>query len=488
VISAAQGLTQQLNSMTDGIQSLRSQAEQALSADVTQANNALQQIATLNQKLAGSAQSDSTTTALEDQRDSYIDQLAKLMDIRVSQGDHNQVTVSTTSGMQLVGVQASTLTFDARAAVAPQSQWSADPTKCTLGTITLTSPSGGQTDLVATSAIRSGEIAAYLEMRDQTLVQAQAQIDQFAAAISSALSDQQTAGTAVTAGAQNGFSIDVGSLSAGNSVNVAYTDIATGTQHEMTFVRVDDPSALPLPNTATINPNDTVVGIDFSGGMSSVVTQINAALGGTAMAASNPSGTTLQILDDGTATTTVDSLTATSTVTSLTGSVELPFFVDGSVPYTGAITAAGSQSVGFAGRMTVNSSLVSDPSPLVNYQTGTTAGDGTRPNFIYDQLVSSTHYYDPSSGVGTTSAPFSSTAGTYLSQIMSQQGEAASSASNLKKGQDVVLSSLQQRFDSKSGVNIDREMSDLLNLQNSYAANARVMSTIKDMLTVLMQM
>jgi flagellar hook-associated protein 1 FlgK len=52
----------------------------------------------------------------------------------------------------------------------------------------------------------------------------------------------------------------------------------------------------------------------------------------------------------------------------------------------------------------------------------------------------------------------------------------------------VVLSSLQQRFDKGSGVNIDQEMSDLLALQNAYAANARVMSTIKDMLTSMMQM
>ena len=68
------------------------------------------------------------------------------------------------------------------------------------------------------------------------------------------------------------------------------------------------------------------------------------------------------------------------------------------------------------------------------------------------------------------------------------QGAAAANASSLKQGQDVVLSSLQQRFDSGSGVNIDQEMSNLLALQNAYAANARVMSTVRDMLTSLMQM
>ena len=41
-------------------------------------------------------------------------------------------------------------------------------------------------------------MAAYIELRDKTLVQAQTQLDQFAASMASALSDKTTAGTAVT--------------------------------------------------------------------------------------------------------------------------------------------------------------------------------------------------------------------------------------------------------------------------------------------------
>ena len=54
------------------------------------------------------------------------------------------------------------------------------------------------------TSIRSGKIAAYLELRDNTLVQAQAQIDQFAASMSSALSDKTTAGVAAPVGAAAG--------------------------------------------------------------------------------------------------------------------------------------------------------------------------------------------------------------------------------------------------------------------------------------------
>lgn len=488
VTGAAQVLTQQLNTMTDGIQSLRGQAELGLSADVTAANTALQQIASLNQQISGSTQNDATSAALEDQRDKYIDQLSQLMDIKVVKNENNQLSVFTTSGVQLVGLTASQLSFNAQGSVTAQSQWNADPTKSTLGTITLTGPSGSTTDLIATGGIHSGEIAAYLQMRDQTLVQAQAQLDQLAAAMSSALSDKQTAGSAVVSGAQNGFTIDTGSLLDGNSITVDYTDTASNTQHRLTLVRTDDATALPLPNNATLDPNDNVVGIDFAGA-TPVLTQINAALAGTGMTASL-SGTTLQILDDGAAdTVNVDNVFSTTTATSLaSGSPQLPFFLDANQPYTGAITGAGPESVGLAGRITVNPALINDPSALVSYKPGTAAADDTRPEFIFSQMTGAALQYSPSAGIGSAASPFSGSLGTYLQHIIGQQGQAATDANNLKQGQDVVLNSLQQRFNASSGVNIDEEMTNLLNLQNEYAANARVMSTVKDMIATLLQM
>ena len=76
-----------------------------------------------------------------------------------------------------------------------------------------------RTDLIATNAIQSGQIGAYLQMRDSILPQAQNQLDEFANQMSQALSNQTTSGTAVTSGAQSGYSVDVGSLLPGNSVS-----------------------------------------------------------------------------------------------------------------------------------------------------------------------------------------------------------------------------------------------------------------------------
>jgi flagellar hook-associated protein 1 FlgK len=491
VLSSAQVLTQQLNGMTTDIQGMRGDAELGLSDSVQQANQAMQRIAQINQQLGTANPGDATTAGLLDQRDRYIDQLAQMMDINVVQGDHNQVTVFTHSGIQLVGIAASTLAFDAQGSMNATAHWSADPTERTVGTIVLKVPNGGDVDLISGHSIRSGQIAAYLEMRDQVLPQAQAQLDEIAAGFARALSDRTVDGTPFSSPPQSGFDIDLSGMLDGNSVTVNYTD-NTGAPHTVSLVRVDDPAALPLSNDATANPNDKVVGLDFSGGMSSIMSQIAAALGPTSLQFSNPSGNTLRILDDGAANQVdVNAVSATKTATTLTGgTAELPFFLDANSPFTGAIRSTGSQTVGFAGRIAVNSNLLNDPSRLVVLQTSplTPAGDATRPNFIYDRLTSASLTFSPQSGIGTTSAPFSGSLPSFMRQVISQQGEAANSASSLKEGQDVVFNSLQQRFNSSAGVNIDEEMANLLSLQNSYAANARVLSTVKEMLDTLMKM
>jgi flagellar hook-associated protein 1 FlgK len=305
--------------------------------------------------------------------------------------------------------------------------------------------------------------------------------------MSSALSDATTPATGVMVGGQSGFDADISGLSNGNTVKLTYTD-AANVQHNITIVRVDDPSALPLSNSATADPNDIVIGVDFSGGTAAVASGLNTALGPAGLQFSVAAGK-LEILN-GNPAITVNSALVTTTTTSLTaGSATLPLFTDGSNPYSGAFTGSGAEATGYAGRITVNSALLADPSKLATYQTTppTASGDATRPNFIYNQLVNAKLQYSPATGIGGAAAPYSGTLSDYLSQIVSMQSTATNAATNLQSGQDVVVNALQSRFNSTSAVNIDTEMANLLTLQNSYGANARVMSTVKAMLDALMQ-
>jgi flagellar hook-associated protein 1 FlgK len=491
VVNAAAVLAQQLNTMTQGIQSLRGAAENGISDSVNTANGLMKQIAKINNQLAanpnGGTSTDSSTAALLDQRDQYVTQLSELMDIRVTTNGANQITVFTGSGVQLVGQEAATLSFNAQGTVTPNTEWDADPSKSKLGSVIVSFANGGSIDLTASSAIKSGKIAAYTELRDDTLVEAQNQLDQFAAQISSALSDKTTSSTITSAAGSQTATLDLSGMKSGNITHLSYTD-ANNVQHQISLMRVEDPSVLPLSNNVTADPNDEVYGIDFSASDASIIAQLRTALNGkldftgTSINAvtvkNNPTLTTL----------TAASVTTTALPGSLTsGATQLSLFTDTGSAYTGAISGSGSQITGLAGRLAVNTGLVNDPSKLVLYGTGTAAGDTTRVDFIMSQLTKATFQYTPSEGVGSASAPFKGTLLSYMQQFTSAQGAQATAAQQLASGQDVVLGTLQEKMASTSGVNIDEEMAHLLSLQNAYSANARVMSTVNDMYKTLMQ-
>src|SRR5664280_3362661 len=108
-------------------------------------------------------------------------------------------------------------------------------------------------------------------------------------------------------------------------------------------------------------------------------------------------------------------------------------------------------------------------------------------DYLYSQLTSGTFTYSPQTGLGTAASPFKGTLNGFMQQFLSLQSNASTSATQLQQGQDVVVNTLQQKFKTVSGVNIDTEMANLIALQNTYAANAHVMSVVQSMMTSLMQ-
>jgi len=485
-LSAAQTLAQQLNTTTQGIQSLRTNVDQDIGNSAAQANTDMSQIAQINTQLQGLSPTDPLAATLMDQRDNAINSLSKLVDVRVVTDSSNQANVFTNSGIQLVGAGlASSFVYNSQGALGATSLYNANPAKSGVGSLNIKLPNGASIDAVANNVITSGQIAADLKLRDQTLVQAQTQVDQTAATLSSSLSDQTTAGTAVT-GPPSGFAVNTSNVLAGNTINLTYTDTATNTQHNISIVNVTDPAALPLQNAANANPQ--LVGVNFSLGMSSVVSQLNTALGSSGLQFTNPSGSTLNLL--GSASATVNAASTTTTTTSLTsGNAQLPLFTDGNSLYTGQYSANGSQMTGLAGRITIDPAVLANPSALSVYSTSpaTASGDNTRPDFLFSQLTSAKFNYSTKTGLGSSSAPFNGTITDYMQQFLSQQSNASTLATQLQQGQSVVVSTLQQKFNSTSAVNIDTEMANLIQVQNTYAANAHIMSVVQSMMQSLLQ-
>ena len=491
VVSDAQLMAQQLRQLSADVQVMRQLAEDSLADAIEEVNEALSQLETINQTLGSHGAGQAPPADLLDERDKFIDQIAQHLDIRIDEDTNGIVSIFTRSGNTLLEGQAIQLNFDHRANITAQALYSDVPADRGVGTVTLSAANGFSIDLIRNGILDSGRIGGLIEMRDQTLVELQAQLDELAHSLATSMSSKTVASTAAPAGPPDGFDIDTAGLLSGNSITVNYTQ--GGTPQTLTIIRVEDPSELPLSNDVSANPNDTVIGVSFSGGAGAAATALNTALAsaGIALTASNPAGTTLRIVDDGVAgTSDVNGLSATVTSTSVQddGS-QLPLFVDsgqGSLPYSGNLDFGG-QKTGFASRIAVNALVVQDNELLVRYATSpqTPLGDATRPLELLDRLSNIAFDFSPASGIGSTQSPFSGSLVSYAQRIISFQTGRADQAAREMAAQDVVVTALRERFSDSTKVDINHELTQLIELQNSFAANARIIQVADELFDVL---
>lgn len=487
VMDSASALARQLNTLSAGVQTLRSEAENGIASGIQQVNDLLGALSKVNAKIVGSPQDDATAS-LKDQRDLILSQLSQFVDIKTSEDSRGSISVVTGSGAQLFDGQAAVqFSFDARAGLTPSDQWSTNSAQRGVGTIVIRDLSGNTSDAIANNVFRSGQIGAQIELRDRTLVQAQAQLDEIAAQMAKALSDREIGGTAATIGADSGLQVSSTALQRGNALTLDYKASSASAAQRISFVNVATGTSLPA--SAQGDANNRVVAVDFSAGDATIQSTIQGALP-TGFTASVTGGV-VTIVADGTGGRTVAGLTARPTNTALSsasGSAELPFFVDGAGDkvFTGSYEGS-SQAQGFAARIKINPALANDPKLLVQFSTGTAIGDTTRPKLMLDRLTTSQRAVSNRIGLDGGNATTSGTVSNLVQRVVATQGQAVESAQRLDEGQQVALASVQSRFQATSQVNVDQEMSTLIELQTAYAANARIISTVKEMMDVLMR-
>lgn len=492
-LSNAQNLAASINRLSTNVQTLRGEIESRLADDAQRANGLLDGIENTTRRLNEIFDS-GTRQGLLDERDRYIDELSNYFDIRTFDNGTGNFNIYTTGGAPLfIEGRKLRLQFDERFSVSAGAVFNASSALSGVGHLTIKDPVGGAIELTNNGSIRSGSFAALFNLRDQVLTDTQNQLDEFAASLASSLGDVTVSSTAATVGAQQGFDLDINNLLSGNIISLDYTIQPAGTRQRVSFVAVNNPAALPLAAGATPNPNDIEVGIDFSGGIPAAITQIATALGAP-FTVNDLGGGVVQILDDGAGNTRdINTLSARRTVTSLTNDgVALPFFVDsanGSTVYSGSLDGA-PQKRGFAGSITLNPLILADPSRLIVYQTGavtTGTGDPARPSFLRDQLQSAQTDFTPSVSLTGSTAIYRGTSSQFLDRVIATQTQAASNARSLSDGQKVVLDSLKSRVADVSGVKTDKELGDLIEIQNVYSANARLVSAVRDLFDILLR-
>ncbi|WP_299474324.1 flagellar hook-associated protein FlgK [uncultured Roseibium sp.] len=482
VIAASEAFARELNSAYGRITDLRQEADDSLALQTQTVNNLLTSIEDIDNAIRDATQSNISTADMEDERDRLVEQLSGYLDIEVSDGTNNTLFIQTADGQQLYSDgQASTLSFTTTHLLQPGVSGQ---------TVTATTPGGSTFDVIAAS--NSGAMIATAELRDEILIEAQKQLDTIAAEISLAFSNVNVESSAVTVGLDNGFDLDVSALQAGNTITLEYTD-NVGAAQSVTLVAVSDPSLLPLDNTATADANDTVFGIDISSGLpATYITNITAALAGTGLQVSNNGSDELRVLGDVTGPTSVESLTGNVTVTANSDQgLGLAIFVDqraGTETFTDALESGG-QRVGYASGISVNPALLADSSLLVDYQTTPTANtsnDPARPEFLHNALNSGAVYFDPGAGIGSTSSPFEGTVIDYINHTIAFQGNQAEDAKTYATAKETLTTNLAIRYEESFSVDLDTELAFMVQLENAYAANARVMQTIKELFDELL--
>ena len=474
VLAQAQVLAQSLNNASTDVQDLRAQADQQMADGVNAANEALQSIDQITEQIVRAQARGESTADLLDQRDAAIDTLSGFMDVRVDDLGRGEIRVSTSGGLPLYDGAAAQLSFKPAGTVSAETSYENGK----LSGVLLTRPSGQSIDLLAQGQLRSGQLKGLAELRDKTLPQAQTQLDEMAANLAQALNTNVVDGTAIT----GGVSLSTEGALPGDRLSVAYT--AGGQQRSITIVNVGDASKLPLADSLTANPDDMVVGVDFSSPTAAADIQAALSAKGVSMTvAASTDGFSIT----GGAGVTVTGGQSRLTATALSGDgLALPVFVDGSgaVPYSGSLDG-GDQRAGFAGRITVNSALLADPSKLTLYASGTAQSDASRPDFLRDALGTD-RSFSTDTGIGGTSQPFTGSIVDFAQAAISSQARASATATRVSEGQSLVVSSLTDRYTDSAGVDVDAEMGNLIQLQTAYSANARVMSTVKEMLDMLL--
>jgi len=494
VISKATDMAGTLNKLSNGIQEMRQETETKLATGVHDINSMLSSLEDINRGLADYGMDQNTRASMLDQRDRLVAGISELVDVRVDYRPDDTVAISTKSGVSLLDVKRSIFEFQQAGSLTPNSELSMDDATSGVGKLVLVTPNGTRIDLVKQGALKSGTMAALIDLRDNTLQEAQRQLDDIAAALAQTFSTNQTKGAAVAAadlpvGANNGVALDfdLSKVQRGNDLVINYSD-ANGAAKAAKIVNVANPST--PPKTYVDAQGMRVYEVDVNAGPVALANTLNTA---------NPKLDAALTFDGTTGNLRLTSNNANVKVTGVTarwtspnaqggaGELGLQLFVDsGDKAFTNSLEGQG-QKLGFAGRITINSALLDDNKLLVNYDPTTASGDSKRADYIVNQFKTMKFSSESRSGTELGNFRLSGTLTDMVNQTVEYQGSSIATALSKADTQTQSLDAINQRMGEKYGVDVNEEVSRLMELQNAYSANARVVSVVQELLDALMQ-
>ncbi len=339
------------------IQTIRGDADARIGTDVSAVNDLLKSISALNGTISGAAVSGADATGAQTSQMSYIDQLSKLVDVKVNQEANGGVSVSTQSGLTLVNSSNyATLAYQPAAGVNASTSF---------GPITVTGVNGETRDLA--DSLSSGEIRGLLDIRDKTSVAVNDQLNEYVTQFASQMNAAHNASSAVPAPT---------SLT-GKNTSLTEEEAITGFQGETNIVTLDQTGNITHKMTLTFDADGSGNGSYLMDGVagtfsaSSFVDDINNGLGGAA------------------------TLNFSSGVMKLTGgNGDGVAIVDSPADTTTGTTPSNKLGQGFSQFFGLNDLITSDVP--TNFKTGLTGGSdhgftaGDKINFVIKSATGST--------------------------------------------------------------------------------------------------
>lgn len=479
VVAQAQTMAETLNRLSNNIQGMRQETEGQIASNVHNLNGMMSSLQEVNSRLLDLGMTDTARSSLLDQRDRLVSSVAELIDVRADYRPDGTVSLMTRSGVGLLDGGGSKFSFESAGSLAPTSEFNSDPALSKVGRLMLTTPSGLRVDLVSEGVLQGGELAGLITLRDKTLVEAQAQLDEIAAGLAQAFSTVQTPGEAIA----GGFSSDLSGMAAGNDMMLKIK--VGGVEQNVKIVNTTEPG-VDYRDAA----GNRVIGINMDAGASAAATQLQLAFN-TPSAAGAPLGITVTANGNaleftGGGNVEIAGLTKRSTSQGLQGAgLAMSLFVDGGQPFTNSINGNPPQKAGFASRISINPAVVADNRLLVQDKAGQTLGNADRANYLVDQLANMKFATGGNASVNSGRFQLTGNLNDVINQVINFQGSSINAALTKRDDRQLTLDTVIQQMDSEYGVDVNSEMARLMELQNSYSANARVVSVVKELLDAL---
>ncbi|OZA06703.1 MAG: flagellar hook-associated protein FlgK, partial [Rhodobacterales bacterium 17-64-5] len=174
VVSAAKSLVSSISATSKDIQAARKDADHEIASEISQLNDSLEKAYKLNLQIFKSAGTGKDTSALQDQRQQIIDQIAQIVPLREVQQMDGSVSLYTTGGAVLLDSKPAVFGFTATSVIVPAMTQQAGG----LSGLTL----NGRSIVTSgeSSVILGGSLAANFAVRDDIAPAAQAQVDSVA--------------------------------------------------------------------------------------------------------------------------------------------------------------------------------------------------------------------------------------------------------------------------------------------------------------------